>query len=423
MLLLSNLIKEVKKQKTLLNYLSSSMVSIPVSLITSFISLKNIDPVLMGTWSAVSIFQGYAAFFGFGVLNGMNRELPHALGRKDNKKAYDLAANGLGFVSILAILYFALGICFLVVFTDNFYYKISVVALVSKLIIGLFGVYLEGTFRSNVDFDKLSKATWVSTLVRLVTCPLIFLGFEGFLIYMVLFDLSKTFLLFYWRPIRVKIQVNLSILETMIKVGMPIFIATYLGSLIDTIPRLFILKEGGEIALGLFAPVIMLVGIFEQFSGAMMSYVYPKFMFRYGEGEAIGSIYKSNLKIIAVVSTSLLVLMIPMFFALNYFVILFPKYKDSEPYLRIAIFLAPLVTHNLTGVIFVVLKKYTPLYLLQGLKATLLVSTIYLIDKFIVCETLNTVIFSIIVTYICLLIFGILMGLKIISLTITSAPN
>lgn len=412
--MLSNLFKKVKGRRTLLNYLSSSMISIPVSLITGFVSLRNIDPILMGTWTAVSTFQGYTAFIGLGVINGMNRELPLTLGRNEKEKAFDFAANGLGFVIFQSLIYFILLVFFLAYFSANLFYKLSIVTLFLKVVLGIFTIYLEGTFRSNSDFDKISKANWITSIMRLILCPLVFLGFEGFLIYMVLFDLTKFVLLFYWRPIRVRATLNFDVLKILMKVGIPIFIATYFSSLIDTIPRIFILKNGGEMALGLFAPVLMLLGIFEQFSGAVSSYLYPKLAFRYGSGESNESIYKSNLNAIIIVSSILLIMIAPLLFALNYFVDIFPKYKESVDYLRIAIFLAPLYSYNLNGIIFVVFKKFKSLYLFQTLKAILLIFTIFIINKVIFSDSIYTVIVALIVTFATLLFIGILLTKRLI---------
>ncbi len=414
MIMLSNLFNKVKDRKTLFNYLSSSMISIPVSLITGFVSLRNIDPILMGTWTAVSTFQGYTAFIGLGVINGMNRELPLTLGRNEKEKAFDFAANGLGFVIFQSLIYSILLIVFLICFSASLYYKLSIVALFLKVILGVFTIYLEGTFRSNSDFDKISKANWITSIIRLLLCPFVFLGFEGFLIYMVLFDFTKFLLLFYWRPIRVRASLNFNVLIFLMKVGVPIFIATYFSSLIDTIPRIFILKNGGEMALGLFAPVLMLLGIFEQFSGAVSSYIYPKLAFRYGSGESNESIYKSNLNAIIIVSTILLIMIAPLLFALNYFVEIFPKYKESIDYLRIAIFLAPLYSYNLSGIIFVIFKKYKSLYFFQSLKAILLIFIIFIIDEFFFCDPIISVTVALIVTFITLLFIGIIMTKKLI---------
>lgn len=409
MIMFSSLLKKVKERKTLFNFLSSSLFSIPISLITSFISLRNIDPVLIGTWTAVTTFQGYAGFIGLGVINGMNRELPLSFGRNEKEKAFDFASNGLGYILFQSSLYFIFLIYFLFYYSDNLNYLLSIIALFIKVIIGIFNVYLEGTYRSNSDFDKISKINWITSIVRLLVCPLVFFGFKGFLIYMVVFDFAKFFLLFRWRPIKVKARFNFSVLKNLITVGFPIFIVTYLGSLIDTIPRIFILKNGGEIALGLFSPVIMLLGIFEQFSGAMSSYLYPKLAFRYGSGESIKSICKLNLRAIIIVFFCLLLLTIPLIFLLNYFVVIFPKYKGSISYLKIAVFLAPLFSYNLSGIIFVIFKKFKSLYILHCIKAILLFFLIFVIDKLFLSDPIYTVLVSLIVTFMIILLIGILM--------------
>lgn len=403
---ISKIFLKVKQQKSLANYLSSSMISIPVSLITSFISLRNIEVERMGTWTAVSIFQGYAIFLGLGIVNGMNRELPHALGQNDRNAAESYASSAMFYVLLLAGVYFLLGSAFVTFFVDSYIVVISVMAMVLKLSTLAFSQYLEGTFRSNSEFDKLSKATWISSGSRLLTSPLIFLGYEGFLLYMVLFDFVKAALLYLWRPIRVKPKYESEILLKLIKVGMPIFIATYLAGLIDTIPRLYILEDGGERALGIFAPVMMLLGIFEQFGAALSSFIYPKLTFRYGKGEKLKTLYFDNIKMILGASLLMSVLIVPMFFALNYFVELFPKYRESEPYLKTALLVGPLITYNLTGVIFVVAKRYISLYIMQAFKAIFFITVIFVIRKLGFADAIFASLWGIISTYLFLALIG-----------------
>ena len=406
---LKNKIK-LKQQKSIVNYISSSMIAIPVSLITSFISLRSVDVILMGTWTAVSIFHGYANFLGLGIVNGMNRELPHALGKNDKVAAQNYASSAMFYTLILVLVYLLLGLGYVVFFVDSYILLISVMAMVSKLAITTFSQYLEGTFRSNAEFDKLSKAIWISSVSRLLTAPLILFGYEGFLFYMILFDLTKATFLFIWRPIRTNPVYNKSVLISLMKVGIPIFIVTYLGSLIDTIPRLFILDGGGEIALGIFAPVMMLFGVFEQFQAALSSYIYPKLTYRFGQGEKLITLFKLNLKIMAGVSGLITVMVIPMYFALDYFVVLFPNYEASLPYLHLGLFAAPVITYNLPGVIFVIAKKFGPLYIIQVMKASFNIGIIYFIFNFTNCDIIMSSITGIISSYLFLGIISLILG-------------
>ena len=78
------------RNKILVKYISVSYLSIPVSLVTGFLAFRKIDPYLMGIWTAFSVLETYATFMRLGVINGMNRELPFALGEGDREKAIKL---------------------------------------------------------------------------------------------------------------------------------------------------------------------------------------------------------------------------------------------------------------------------------------------------------------------------------------------
>jgi O-antigen/teichoic acid export membrane protein len=231
---------------------------------------------------------------------------------------------------------------------------------------------------------------------------------------MVLFDLIKAILLFKWRPIDVRPKFNKTALLSLINVGMPIFIATYFASIINTIPNLFILKQGGEIALGIFAPILMFYGIAEQFSGALSTYLSPKLIYKFGNGENLLNLFKLNLKVILGISSLLLVLVLPMYFLLDYFVLFFPKYEVSLPYLKLSLLTLPLVTHNLFGVFFVLLKKFFPLYILQFTKFILFSSLIYIFSNYFSKDIIYSSILGILSTYLILGIFGFVYSLKVI---------
>lgn len=400
------------QQKTLTNFLSSSMFAIPVSLVTSFISLRNIEPELMGIWVTVAIFQNYAAFFGIGVVNGMNRELPFALGQGKQERAREIASTSLSYVLLQASVYIVVGIAMTLILNKDYYFTIAICTFALKLIIDVYSQYLASTYRSNSDFNKLSKAQWWSSIFRLLSAPLIFLGFEGFLLYMVLFDLSRVVLLHWWRPIRVKPIWHSKGLVDIIKVGFPIFIAGYLTGLIDSIPRLFILNKGGTAALGLFAPVTMLFGVFIQFSGAFQNFTYPRFTYRFGQGESLANIVKSNIKIIVSVVGAMVLLLIPLYFALDYFVDVFPKYEKSAPYLYMGLLVVPFITHKLTGVVFVVGKNFKYMYAFQVVKFLLLSGGIYASLRWSGLDVVNAVILAMAVTYFLMLMIGLYMNLR-----------
>jgi len=92
------------RNKVLVKYISVSYLSIPVSLVTGFLAFRKIDPYLMGIWTTFSVLETYATFMRLGVINGMNRELPFALGEGNKEKADKLASTTLGYTIINIIL-------------------------------------------------------------------------------------------------------------------------------------------------------------------------------------------------------------------------------------------------------------------------------------------------------------------------------
>ncbi|NDA63293.1 MAG: hypothetical protein EBX50_14820 [Chitinophagia bacterium] len=84
-------------KKVILKVLSSSFLSLPVNLLVSVITLRYIDPYYLGVWAAMTIFETYANILRLGIVNGMNRELPYALGTGEQEKAIGYAQTTFAF--------------------------------------------------------------------------------------------------------------------------------------------------------------------------------------------------------------------------------------------------------------------------------------------------------------------------------------
>ncbi len=410
----STILQNLKNNPSFLKFFSSNILSVPISLITGFINFRNIDPVFMGIWSTVTIFEVYTNFLRMGIVNGMNRELPFAMGQKDFEKANKYASSTLLF-SLLNIIILLLITPLIVnqINIDERYYACLAVVLF-KACLSFYTTYLTGTFRSDDQFNKLSNINLISLLSKLLLCPLVFLGFNGFLIYEVILLLIGAILLHYFRPIKIKPQFHQIEFMRLFRTGIPHFVTSYIISVIDTLPRLFIIKFGTEQLLGLYSPVLMLLNIIMIFPSTISTYLYPKFSYKIGMNVAASVIWKQYIKVLILSFLGISVIVLIGYFLIDYFGIIFPKYVLSVPYLKASLIICPFLVYKLGNTINGVLRK--PQFMLSY---ALFYGAFQLISYFLILSFLNDillkVIYSQVITGFATLIFSLFINYKLVS--------
>jgi O-antigen/teichoic acid export membrane protein len=388
---------QVQRNKTLFKYLSSSFLSLPVSLLTGFITFRTIDPYFMGIWATMSIFETYATFMRLGIVNGMNRELPHALGAGKKETAFKYAE------TTLAYTLFDIGVLILVVpfliwrFGTNQYYISAIVVAAIRIILSFYTTYLTGTFRSDNHFNTLSNIQLVLLICKLVLSPLVFLGFYWFLVYELMIIAINAILLHYYKPFSLSPKLHIPEFKALLKIGFPIFATSYLISFIETLPRLYIIKFGNANLLGLYAPVLMLLSTMSLLPSSLSNYMYPKFSFEFGQTGDVNKIFKKIIKIIVVSFLFILSASVIVYFVLDYFILFFPKYAKSLPYLELALLICPFIFFKLGNMLGVILKRIDFMLLYIFVYASLQITTLWLFSN-LMKDVLYIVIYAQILT-------------------------
>ncbi|MBL7895171.1 MAG: oligosaccharide flippase family protein [Bacteroidia bacterium] len=402
-------LKNIGRNRTLLKYVSASYLSIPVSLITGFIAFRNIDPYYMGIWSALTIFETYAVFLRLGVVNGMNRELPFSMGKGDGDSAMRYAQTTLAFTLIDIALIILL---FPIVFINSGFKEFHLVAIgvsVLRIILNFYITYLSATFRSDDSFDKLSNIQFAILGLKLLACPIVLIGFYGFLIYELVLVMANVLLLHIYRPFKLKPVLHIDSLWKLLKVGFPIFLSSYLISFIDTLPRLYILKNSNAHTLGIYSPIIMLLSTVAILPNTLSTYLYPKFSFNLGKHNNPRDIFQKLMKVYFYSFVIISFLCLAGYFLFDYFIQLFPKYKESLPYLKMALLICPFVFFKLGNMFNVVMKKYTYMYTFVVLYGIIQAVSLYVLS-FYFHDILDIVIYSQVVSSVLVLAISVLMN-------------
>ncbi len=413
--------KKLLSNKALLKYVSVSYLSIPISLVTGFLTFRKIDPVLMGFWSLFTVFETFTTVMRLGIVNGMNRELPNAMGagKKDKVDRYASTTLFYTILEVLVLLVAAPIIIWQLAWRvdpnlKTYFYATALVSLI-RVAVSFYITYLSGTLRSDDSFNKLSNINATILVMKLAFCPLVFLGFYGFLIYELVALLTNVFLLHKFRPIRVLPRFYKNEMFELFKIGFPIFLVSSAISYIDTIPRLYIIQYSTAEMLGLYTPVIMLISIISILPNSLGAYMYPKFTFQMAQSRDLNGIWKKLIRIYAASFVFILFSSLVGYYLLYYFVYLFPKYALSKEYLKLSLLLCPFVFFRMGNTLHIVLKKYNYMVLftlIYGLAQliSLKVLSLYYID------IIEIVIWSQIYTSILVFIVGLGLNYRLLHL-------
>lgn len=409
--MINKILNNIKKRKVLVKILSSSFLSLPVSIFVSFFTFRYIEPYYMGIWATVTILETYATFLRAGIINGMNRELPFELGQGKDGKAMDYASTTLTYTLFTSAVIIVIAPIILLQSNLSAIYILALSIGVIHVVLNQYGSYLGGTFRTSDNFNKLSNIQFINIFTKISLVPLVyFFAFYGYLYMQLLLVLINTVLLHYHKPFKVKPRFNKTAFFTLFKVGFPVFLSSYAAGFIATFPKLFILHYGSTKLLGLYAPVLTIITVFSTLPNTLSSYYYPKLSYALGKFNDAKSMFKTMLKIYGVSVLIIIPLIAVIYFALDYFVVLFPKYKDSLPYLEISLFIAPFVIAKLGNLISIILKQVNFMFYYIAFYAFFQSGFLLILYKFVSNDVLYCAIWSQIYTFMALLVVSIFLN-------------
>ena len=302
--------------------------------------------------------------------NGMNRELPYNLGIGDVDLAKRYASTTLFYSHAISVILLVIGVVFFIFF--NFekqpfpsQYRIAAICFFFQLIVEPYITYLSGTFRTNSQFDRLSKVQLYLSGIRLVSIILVIKwGFYGYIIREFFVSFSNLVMLHVWRPLpEITPRYSSTVLKALFLVGFPIFTTSYLSGFIDSIPRLYIIKEGSTMEMGLFSPVIMSLSIVFLIPNTIASYLYPKFSAQYGR-DPEPSFFWQKMRALFLLSVALGIIgFLACFFLIDTIIKLFPRYEESASYIKEASFAIIFIGYKIASVICVVFKQWKWLWI------------------------------------------------------------
>jgi O-antigen/teichoic acid export membrane protein len=258
------------------------------SLLGNAFAFRWIAPPAMGIWHTLLLANSYMVILRLGLINGMGREMPFAIGAGDRGLADRIAATSLAYsvaCSVAAAL--LLGLAELFPWAARPEWRLGLAAMAVVSAANLYLAYLQATFRSDSDFERLARVQWAQAAVGLLLPAAVYVyGFRGLCGHAVVQSLVVTTLAHVLRPFKVAVRFDRVLAGRLLATGFPLFVAGYLQTVATGFDRVILLRRAGVEAVGYYAPAVAALAAMAIVPGGVASYVYPRMSYALGRGRS-----------------------------------------------------------------------------------------------------------------------------------------
>lgn len=348
--------------RVLLRYASAQIVSNSLRMLSGFLVVRLVDPEMYGTFSGVGIYLGYILLGHGGIINGLSRELPFTLGQGNDEEAKKMASSVFFLSTIIGVLaafsFLFFGLYHLYQGNSNMGWVLIGYTVISGL--HLMNVqFLPVLYRTNKDFDSLSKQNIRFGLGNLVAVALVWLlGFWGLVLRGISLAVYQFILLYNNKPYKLELKYRLSDYKSLLKTGMPIFLVGHVNIVWNTVLNNIIFSIGGALNFGLYAISNIVMGAIGVIPSAFSQVIYPRMAIMLGQGVSVINILKQNVKPLFLQVGIMVSLGVVIALLLPYIVpILLPKYVDGIKAAQWMVFVPAVQSFGALNNIYNVVKK------------------------------------------------------------------
>lgn len=252
-----------------------------------------LGPSNFGLWKALQLILAYSIYSALGSLSAMNREVPYYQGKGEIERVNKIRNLVLGQNLVMALI-LPLGLLFVQCFYP------SLLGLNLKLILFVCALvflqqvysYFEILFRSSHNFRMVSNLRLSRTVMDMVMAIILiyFLRLSGRLLAL---TLTFIFILIYiLKKCEFTLRPEIDIRQTLklLRIGFPILLVGFSGTLYFTIDSLLILKYLGKIQLGYYSIALACGSILMILPGVISEVLYPRYAERFGSSNSISSL-------------------------------------------------------------------------------------------------------------------------------------
>jgi len=322
-------------RQVFLSFTLSVVLLQAASFLGNALAFRWIDPASMGVWHTLLVISSYLSVARAGVINGMGRELPFALGSGDLPRARLIASTALAFNTLSCVV---VGAAFLVpaARASSGAWRLGLPTMAVVSVANLHLAYLQATFRSDSDFVRLARVHYLqAALALLMPVAIHAFGFRGLCLHAVLQSLLVTAFAHAWRPLRVSPRFELRVALQLLVTGLPLFAVGYLQVVAAGFDRLILLRRGDVETVGYYAPAVAVLAALGVVPGAVATYVYPRMSHALGQGRAPAALARTALAAAAAsVAVGLPLAVFGWFAAPPAIERFFPHYAASVPAVR-----------------------------------------------------------------------------------------
>jgi O-antigen/teichoic acid export membrane protein len=300
-----------------------------------------LGPVTWGTWYVLNLIIAYGSLTHLGALNGMNREVPAALGRGDGEGANALRHSALGVTLVGTGTASALLLFTFVATMPGFVAVTDITLMLILLWAHQAFDYVSVSLKSTTRFVALSKLQTVSSLIHpfLTIGGAAALGLHGFILGQVIaFGLVC---LIAWRAVGVEFSARLDPrrARSLVRIGFPIMLVGLVYALFTTVDRWVVTAFLGTESLGHYSLAIMAFGAVGLLPQVVAQQYYPRVAHAWaargdtGELRLLAARIRNMTLLTSVPVTAILILVLPP--AVLAFL---PAYSPGIPALLITVF-------------------------------------------------------------------------------------
>lgn len=321
--------------KLLIGFASSQLIGNFLKMFAGFLIVKLISPSLYGQFNGHGIFLGYLSLVHIGVFNGLNRELPVAQGKKRFDLVKELASLGMWTCNIIAFPSAAvlLVVSLFCLITSNYNEALLNFSYAFSAFFLMYNRhYMPVLYKTNQDFSKLTKISFYSSFVSILSVIFIYYSpdLKGLCFRLILINVTEFFFLYYFSPLKIKGEFSKTPLISLLRTGVPIFIVGNILPLWETIKNSIIFSIGGVTQYGYYALANVVTGAVGIIPASFSQIMYPKMAISYGNNESKKAILQMNLKPMILLAVLGVLILIVGSFTLPYLIDLFlPEYVPA----------------------------------------------------------------------------------------------
>jgi O-antigen/teichoic acid export membrane protein len=312
---------------------SLSTISFQASrFIVAMIVARWVGPVEYGIWNSLQPLIAYGIIFLCGIPNGMNREIPFLMGKRETVKAQKLINFSMFFVLFVS------GLIAIITILTSLVLDVPVNLKLPLCFVGILFlpmnmyVLFQFLLKSRIQFQAMSSQQFlISFLYPVITllCAF-FYGISGFILGQALTTSIMVLIIYRIAPFPIQMELSWNHFRQLSRIGMPLMGAGLLYILLTTVDRWVILGYLGVGQLGQYTVAILIFGILSIVPIVISQQMYPRMLYRYAETESFQAIVPMIAKQSLSAFSVTFPLIVVAYFGVPYFVSTFmPQYSQG----------------------------------------------------------------------------------------------